>query len=96
MPGIFDAQPDILYHLVTSVSPLVLRQRGVLPPAPPAASVPAMVPSDRSSLEAEIERADGSCDALRAVFDGLVDRLGSGPASQLWWAAFSAQDATET
>lgn len=55
-----------------------------------------MVPPDRRFLEAEIERAGGSSEVLRAVFVDLVDRLGSGPASQLWWAVFSAQDAAET
>ena len=52
--------------------------------------------NDRAWAEAEIARADGSPEALRRIYATLVDRLGSGRASELWWSVFGSQDASET
>ncbi|MGY9071374.1 MAG: hypothetical protein ACKVHU_00210 [Acidimicrobiales bacterium] len=55
-----------------------------------------MARSESETLIAEIASDHGSAVELWAVFAQLRDRLGNQEASELWWAAFAAQDATET
>jgi hypothetical protein len=52
--------------------------------------------SERVALGGRIDRARGSAAELKAIFDGLVDRVGHERASQQWWAAFGAEDASQT
>ncbi|MFA9565447.1 MAG: hypothetical protein ACERLM_12180 [Acidimicrobiales bacterium] len=51
---------------------------------------------ERAALAGLIVRTRGSAGELKTIFDDLVDRVGRERASQLWWAVFGAEDATET
>jgi hypothetical protein len=48
------------------------------------------------SLRADIDRVRSSPHALAALFEELASRVGTPRASELWWAAFAATDASET
>jgi hypothetical protein len=52
--------------------------------------------SERVALRGRIDRARGSAGELEAIFDDLVDRVGRERASRQWWAAFGAEDASQT
>lgn len=62
--------------------------------APP--EVPQVSGAELSVLRAAIEAAGSSESALAAVFADLVAAVGREAASQRWWSAFAAADATET
>jgi hypothetical protein len=49
-----------------------------------------------ASLRVEIDRVRSSPHALAALFEELASRVGTPRASELWWAAFAATDASET
>ena len=49
-----------------------------------------------AELRMAIRSARGSSVRLREIFDDAVAEFGRDDASTLWWAAFAANDATET
>ncbi len=55
-----------------------------------------MAQSERDRLESEIGEAGDSEGRLAELFARLEARLGRLAASELWWGAFAARDATET
>ena len=58
--------------------------------------VPQVSGADIAELHAAIDAAAGSEDDLAVVFSDLVAAVGREAASQAWWTAFAASDATET
>ena len=55
-----------------------------------------MTQSELEALRTAIANAHGSTTTLHAVFADLADSVGRGRASELWWAVFGAEDASET
>ena len=55
-----------------------------------------MASEDLDDLVVAIRAAAGSEALLATAFNDAVARLGRDRASQLWWRAFSAADASET
>ncbi|MGI9577225.1 MAG: hypothetical protein ACR2OH_03405 [Microthrixaceae bacterium] len=49
-----------------------------------------------AALRLEIKAIGSSPHALAALYEELTDRVGAERASELWWAAFAATDASET
>lgn len=43
-----------------------------------------------------MHRARGNADGLKAIYDVLVEEVGTDEASELWWAVFAAEDAPIT
>lgn len=55
-----------------------------------------MARSEQERLESALREAGDSEGRLAEVFAALEARVGRLAASELWWAAFGARDATET
>ena len=51
---------------------------------------------DEAALAGRIADSDGSPEALAAIHHELVAQVGAHAASQMWWNAFAATDASET